>query len=632
METYKPFTGMRFSLHGVEFEVVFVAQGKVRYASTAGGRQYILSTSDFSKIIKSENAISHAENNSINFTKENAQGIIRKNHYIKEALQELRHPTSRKKLRGIITKVSEAIHDQKPPSVSTVTKWIQSYQKNGNESLPPKKHQGNTVLRFSPEVESLITEAIEVEFLSDERRDALDVQAYIVGKLYERENLTLSVINKKIPSVRTIQRRIRKIDPYILEKSKNGKRIADKNSRAAGQVIYSYAALSDVQIDTHMIDLLVVDPDTQETLGRPYLTFIQDIKTRAEVGRYICMYPPSATTSLAALIDMITRPNRGLPGGIPSKITPDNGVEFKNTSFMHLCEQLSITITPAPVYEPNAKAHVESFFRTLTRGVIQKLPGTTFSNINERGDYQSEKKAMITLEKLEELIDEWINEVYHKSIHSRTGRAPLLSWKDETKLFPPLFISNAEAHAIARRPVPRTIQNGQVQIDYIHYYSHSLSALNAQGVTHVIALVNDLNLQDILIKNPLDDNHLITANSTDPEYTTGLTFYMHEEAQKIKKEMTALDLKRLGPLANIFARWKLLEKIQNESNLAKRWIKKLTNGKGRVRSSVPAKINSPQANIALEQAPLAEPLIKNTNSSQTETKLNARKYKSIFIE
>jgi putative transposase len=130
MEIYKPFVGMRFSLHGVEFEVVFVAQGKVRYASNAGGRQYTLSTSDFSKIIKSENAISHAENNSINFTKENAQGIIKKHHYIKEALQELSHPTSTKKLPGIITKVSEAINDQRPPSVSTVTKWIQSYQKN----------------------------------------------------------------------------------------------------------------------------------------------------------------------------------------------------------------------------------------------------------------------------------------------------------------------------------------------------------------------------------------------------------------------------------------------------------------------------------------------------------------------
>lgn len=37
----------------------------------------------------------------------------------------------------------------------------------------------------------------------------------------------------------------------------------------------------------------------------------------------------SALTTLALIKDMITRPNKDLPGGIPAIIIPDNGVELK---------------------------------------------------------------------------------------------------------------------------------------------------------------------------------------------------------------------------------------------------------------------------------------------------------------
>ena len=37
-------------------------------------------------------------------------------------------------------------------------------------------------------------------------------------------------------------------------------------------------------------------------------------------------------------------------GGIPTLIVPDNGSENMNHSFLRLCENLGITITPAPCY------------------------------------------------------------------------------------------------------------------------------------------------------------------------------------------------------------------------------------------------------------------------------------------
>ncbi|WP_081408425.1 TniB family NTP-binding protein [Acinetobacter sp. SFB] len=105
----------------------------------------------------------------------------------------------------------------------------------------------------------------------------------------------------------------------------------------------------------------------------------QLLYSRAIVGTYINMYPPSAATTLAVIKEMVTRPTLGLPGGIPSIIIPDNGVEFKNNSLARVCDQLKITLTPSQVGTPNNKPHIERFFNTLTHGILQKLPGTVKS-------------------------------------------------------------------------------------------------------------------------------------------------------------------------------------------------------------------------------------------------------------
>ncbi|MDP1465756.1 hypothetical protein Q6331_29070, partial [Klebsiella pneumoniae] len=83
--------------------------------------------------------------------------------------------------------------------------------------------------------------------------------------------------------------------------------------------------------------------------------------------------------------DMFTRPSRGLPGGICVHLVPDNGTEFKNSAVMRLLLKANVIIEPAAIREPNHKPHIESFFRTFTRSLIQTLPGTTFSNPAERG-------------------------------------------------------------------------------------------------------------------------------------------------------------------------------------------------------------------------------------------------------
>lgn len=183
-------------------------------------------------------------------------------------------------------------------------------------------------------------------------------------------------------------------------------------------------------------------------------------------------------------------------------------------------------------------------FSTLTHGILQKLPGTTFSNPTERGEYNSSKNAQLTLEQLREYISRWINEVYHQSIHHTTGRSPIIMWQDAIEDIQPSFLTEIDAKILCRRPIERSINHGQVRVDNISYFSHALTTLQAQGIKTVTVLVDDLNLNEVFIINPNNKDVVIQADSTNQDYTFGLTRVTHLEVQKLKKNQSQLDIKR----------------------------------------------------------------------------------------
>ncbi|QBC42592.1 Mu transposase C-terminal domain-containing protein [Iodobacter fluviatilis] len=595
---YSPKVGLRFHMHGCEFEVTYIYAGIVRYAAAIGGKAFRISHDRFIEMQESETLL--IKNQDIEGISENGcsgklselseketRAAIRMRRYVDSAVTQLVYPTSKKHLTALIPLIAFELEDQQPPDPRTVASWIKRYFLEGRDgALLSLRHKqsGNRGLRFCPQVEILIEEAIQQVFLQSERRDAKDVRTHIVGKLSELGLLSKHSSTVTVPSLRTLQRRIKALDPYIVALAKKGKVAADRVARAAGRAIISPRPMYLVQIDTHYLDILLRDPDSGDVIGRPYLVCILDVYTRAVVGIYISMFPPSAVTTLAAVKNMLTRLGMGLPGGIPVRIVPDNGVEFKNSAFIRLCARLGIIVTPAEIRDPNDKAHIESFFRTLTTLLVQKCAGTTFSSPSDRGEYDSRSRAASILEKMHEYCLEWINEVYHTSIHSRTGRAPILAWEDSVKGWPAPIVDIAEIDAIARLPVQRNIHKGRVLVDGIEYFSHALATLEAIGDKRVIVLVDELNLHEVYIEHPSQPSTLILAESTNPEYTIGLTQYEHQEAKKIKAALTASDQKRLGIYCDLLARWTLFQKIQTDSEMAQRQIARLTNGKGRART------------------------------------------------
>jgi putative transposase len=480
--------------------------------------------------------------------------------YVQTAISKLYNPTAIEPLKQIIDEVALEIEDSSPPSARTVARWMFKYRINSHNSFSLSGHgKGNKTLRYPPEVYQIIHQGISEIYLKPEHRTSKDVRAFILGKFIEQ-----NISEKYLPSQRAIQRCIAKLDPFVELKVKKGSRVARKFFQAAGIGSPSPFAVYTVEIDTHYLDIIVVDPETGEVLGRPFLACAIDTYSRAVVGTYISMFPPSALTTLAVIKDMVTRQNRELPGGIPSIIIPDNGVEFKNNSLARVCEQLKITLTPSQIGTPNNKPHIERFFGTLTQGILQKLPGTTFSSPLHRGSYDSSEKACLTLDHIKAYVDDWINNVYHLTIHSSTGRAPLLVWQDATQHIKPSSLTETDADIICRRPVERTIHHGQVVIDGLSYFSHSLPTLQADGIKKVTVLVDDLNLNKVYIIHPDKKDLVIQADSTNPDYTHNLSHSAHIEVQKRKKLMSESDKRRLGKLIDLYNLYGLMKDIQTD--------------------------------------------------------------------
>lgn len=194
-------------------------------------------------------------------------------------------PCSNRKLKLAIKNIIKEDPDLREISASTLAKYIKIYRDNSNSFHDfYQERGGNKSLRFSIEVEKIINEVI-FSFIK-ERESFNPSDAYVLIK----ERIRSLNTNSKIPSERTIYRRFKRIDPYIVVKNKNGSKEANRKFKASGQSLISYGLLAIVEIDTHEIDCIIIDQNGN-VLGRPQLCIAIDVYTRAIVGWHLCMLP-----------------------------------------------------------------------------------------------------------------------------------------------------------------------------------------------------------------------------------------------------------------------------------------------------------------------------------------------------
>ncbi|PLY10347.1 MAG: hypothetical protein C0626_05015 [Arcobacter sp.] len=167
--------------------------------------------------------------------------------------------------------------------------------------------------------------------------------------------------------------------------------------------------------------------------------------------------------------------------GIPRAYGLDNAKEFRSNNLQRVCEELGITISWRPVKKPQFGGHIEKLVGTCMN-IVHTLPGTTFSDIKKRGEYNSDKFSIMTLNELEQWYAIYIVNFYHKNLHSGIRMTPEKKYEqgifgddDNPGRGLPEKIDDEETFKISLLPTEeRTIQQSGVKIDKIQYYSDSL--------------------------------------------------------------------------------------------------------------------------------------------------------------
>lgn len=316
-------------------------------------------------------------------------------------------------------------------SVRTVMRHLDSYlfdQTPANQ-LPDRPGPACGSELFSPIKNALIEKAIEELYETDQRGG---VQAVTTRA---RQLAVAAGITP--PSYTAVRARVRRRDRWRAERKRHGRVRGDALAGPAGNGIQVREALAFVQMDHAIVDVIVVDQETREEIGRPWITLAIDVATRCVVGFYLSFDAPSQTSVALALehcccpkddwLMEIGYEGQWLPFGLMKTIGWDNAKTFRAASLCIACRMAGIEPRFRQVRTPIHGCYIERYIGTYM-GAVHLLKGTTFSNTKEREDYDSQKKAVMSLPDLVKWTAHQINGVYHNTLHRGLGKTPLEAW------------------------------------------------------------------------------------------------------------------------------------------------------------------------------------------------------------
>ncbi|WP_241256829.1 Mu transposase C-terminal domain-containing protein [Rhodococcus sp. KRD162] len=334
--------------------------------------------------------------------------------------------------------------------------------------------------RVPVEVEDVITEHINREFLA---RQKLSVAA-----LHRRIALACHRAGLPTPARNTVNARIAAMHPGRVARSRGGPDAA-RSRQSAGDVPPPVTAvLQQVQIDHTVVDLMIVDEYDRAPIGRPYLTIAIDVFSRCVPGFVVTLDPPSAVSVGLCLGRVCSDKSvwidslglgadvRWPMAGKPHRLYVDNASEFKSEALQRGCEQHSIDLGYRPPGRPHYGGIVERIIGTVMTQV-HELPGTTFSNPTQRGSYDSDSKAALTLRELERWLILAVA-AYHAEVHTSLRQSPAAQWISNTaadSARPTSTVVDETAFLVDFLPVirRRLTRTGFV-IDHIQYFSNAL--------------------------------------------------------------------------------------------------------------------------------------------------------------
>ena len=371
-------------------------------------------------------------------------------------------------------------------------------------SLLPRKHGRPAGSKNSaPTRDQLIRRTIERLYLTPERASF----ARLV-----KEIRVLCVQDDLIPpSWRTVRARLAELDLRTQALRRNDKQKITETKAVPGEYRAS-RPLEVIQIDHTRVDVIVVDEETREPIGRPWITLALDIFTRTVTGFYLTMEAPSRLSISLCLLHAVYSKTAWLAAhqidanwpisGLPETIHVDNGADFRSRAFERACRDEGVRLVWRKPGLPHYGGHIERLIGTQM-GAVHLLPGTTFGSISERGDYDSKKAAVLTLRELERYIGLEITGRYHQSIHSGLKRPPIAVWNEHEGETPLRMPTDRLRFWVSFLPdEERKLRRDGIHLFGLRYWSSALTADVGRVEDKLLIKYDPRDLARVFVRRP----------------------------------------------------------------------------------------------------------------------------------
>jgi putative transposase len=513
----------------------------------------------------------------------------RRYKYVREVLDRRLTKFTDGSLTPIINKISQEINDPSPPSTITLYRWSKLLLKCGDDIrllVPLTGKRGNRTRKFggndkggeedgdeqkphkgdcgkADEVADIVNELIKEVFLTEERPSVETTYDLIVARITKLNRRRAEEDKLPVPVRSSVYEVVSKIPEYEKDIARYGRRYADLKHKSVKQGPRPTRPLERVEMDDTKLDLFVIDPERCMPIGRATLFTAIDRFTSYPTGIDLSFNAPGYLSVMNCLLHAIKKKvyikerypeikNDWLCYGVMESLVVDNAKQYWSESLEDAALELNFLIEYSPVRAPWYKAAIERFFGTINRQLLHHQPGTTFSDIFAKKDYDPKKNAVISLQTLLKLLHIFIVDIFAQEEHDFDGfdDVPARRWKECIEEFPPAMPTKAEDLDVLIGQVEwRIISNNGVELFGLRYNCDKLATLRSElkGAPAKIKLnPNELSIVHVA---DLKNGRYIHVPAKNQEYTKGLTLYQHDVIRRHAR-ITAKEYVNIEDLCN----------------------------------------------------------------------------------
>ena len=458
-------------------------------------------------------------------------------------------------LIAMILDLAADIHDCNPPTWSRVYHYYRLWIASGMDIralIPDYCNRGRRSLSSMPFVGTTMMTVINELYMVRNYSSVSDIYLEVKRRIEEMNKTRSPRSHFPVPSESTITREISRIPKFAIVLAQKGERAANIMFRTTGRGTGTTRPLEITQIDHTLANFIVIDDATFLPLGRLNLTSILDNDSEGilDIGDEFCKESSSTVArSLRRAIlpkqllmkDYPEVKNTWECCGVPETLLWDNAMHFHSKHLERAGLKVGCDIKYGPKNMPWYRAQVEEFLGFLNRSCLETLPGTTFSNVLRRGDYDPVENGVIRLSTYRKIKMIWAVDFYMQRPRRGLDDIPAHRWRDYFGPFPPPFPPNVGSLETALgEEARRTAFHYGIDIFHLRYNNERLGDLRKRFGKGPSKSVEDLeinydrgNIDHIYVMDPGNGSYF-RVNAVNEEYARGLNLWQHRVIRKWK--------------------------------------------------------------------------------------------------